>query len=337
MTDSKEQISPNWPTIFELASTIQAIDLNAPASHRKGGPNRRSVTHGLTPVPFPVKEGYFIATPEQIASLIVPKTEVGLDIKGFQRGKVNAHARKIAKSLLDGKEVPPILLSIFPDGKVYLDEGQHRCLASIIARKPLEVVVKKRTVEQARELFANQSRAKRLKSDDTLLTGNSAIELYLQDALTTDQHPWSSLVSAYPSPVRMTPTSMTLIVGSFVHNTMSLSTPWHTSRPTEAFDPRLADQLARLVQAFGNKTTNPLAFRAKSLRAITFAAVHIIRRNDNWLGHKDEERWLRHMPNFDFSRWAHILNREVELSLALVDHWNKRLPESRRVTPVTYR
>ena len=336
MTDSKEQISPNWPTIFELASTIQAIDLNAPASRRKGGPNRRSVTHGLTPEPFPVKEGYFIATPEQIASLIVPKTEVGIDIKGFQRGKVNAHARKIARALLEGKEMPPILLSIFPDGKVYVDEGQHRCLGSIIARMPLEVVVKRRTVEQARELFANQSRSKRLKSDDTLLTGSSAIELYLQDALTTDHHPWSSLVSAYPSPVRMTPTSMTLCVGAFAHNTMDMSVNAHTARPPEVFDPKHADQLARLFQAFGNKTTNPLAFRAKSLRAITFAAVHVFRRNDN-AQPKDEERWIRHMPNFDFSRWAHILNREVELSLALVDHWNKRLPEGRRVTPVTYR
>lgn len=337
MTASKDQISPNWPTVFELASTIQKIDLHAPSSRRKGGPNRRSVTHGLTPEPFPVQEGYFVATPEQIASLIVPKTEVGEEIRGFQRDKVNAHARKIARALLDGQEMPPILLSIFPDGKVYLDEGQHRALAAIIARKPLEVIVKRRTVAQARQLFANQSRAKALKSDNTLLTGNSAIELYLQDALTTDRHPWSPLVSAHPSATKMTPTSMVVCVGSFVHNTMILSSNFHTSRTEEEFDVARADKLSRLITCFGTRVTNPLAFRAKSLRAISFAAIYIIRRNEHWRGAKDEERWMRHMPAFDFSRYAHILNREVELSLALVDHWNKRLPQGRRVVPVTYR
>ena len=336
MTPMKDQISPNWPTIFELASTIQEINLNAPSSRRKGGPNRRVVTHGLTPEPFPIKEGFFVVTPEQIASLRVPRTEVGVEIRGFQREKINAHARKIAKALLDGKEMPPVECSIFPDGQVYVGEGQHRCLGAIIARKPLEVVVKKRTVDQARQLFANQSRAKKLKSDDTLMTGNSPVELYLQDALTSENHPWSPLVSAYPSQ-KMTPTSMVVCVGSFVHNTMSLSTTWHCSRTPEEFDSSLADQLGRLLYCFGTKTTNPWAFRAKSLRAISFAAIYIIRRNEHWLGNKDEERWLRHMPPFDFSRFAHILNREVELSLVLVDHWNKRLPEGRRVTPVTYR
>ena len=336
MTNIKDQISTNWPTVFELASTIQQIDLNAPAARRKSARNRPTVTHGLTPEPFPIKEGHFLATPEQIASLIVPRTEVSNNIKGFQREKVNSHARKIAKSMLDGKEMPLVELAILPDGTVVVVEGQHRCLGAIIARKPLEVIVKKRTVEQARQLFADQSRAKRLKSDNTLLTGNSAIELYLQDALTCDSHPWSPLVSAYPSPTKMTPTSMVLCAGCFTHNTMTLSINFHTSRTPEEFDANYANQLARLFYCFGTKTTNPLAFRAKSLRAVTFAAIHIFRRNDHAQS-KDEDRWLRHMPPFDFSRYAHVLNREVEMSLALVDHWNKRLPQNRRVVPVTYR
>jgi hypothetical protein len=335
MTPMKDQISPNWPTIFELASTIQEVNLYAPASRRTGGQNRRVVTHGLIPQPFPVQEGFFSVTPEQIASLRVPRTEVGSEIRGFQREKINVHARKIARALLDGAEMPPIECSIFPDEQVYVGEGQHRCLGAIIARKSLEVVVKRRSVEQARQLFANQSRAKKLKSDDTLLTGNSAIELYLQDALTREDHPWSPLVSAYPSQ-KMTPTSMVICVGSYVHNTMSLSTTLHTTRTPEEFYVRLADQLARLIACFGTKTTNPFAFRAKSLRAISFAGIHIFRRNEH-AQPGDEERWRRHMPTLEFARFVHILNREVELSLIMVDHWNKRLPEARRVTPVTYR
>ena len=128
MTPMKDQISPHWPTIFELASTIQQIDLHAPSARRKGGPNRRAVTHGLIPEPFPVQEGYFVVTPAQLASLKVPKIEVGADIKGFQRDKMNTHARKIARALLDGIEIPPITVSIFPDGEAYVGDGQHRAL-----------------------------------------------------------------------------------------------------------------------------------------------------------------------------------------------------------------
>jgi hypothetical protein len=336
MDSATGQISPNWPTIFELASSIQQIDLNAPSNMRKGGRNRAPVTKNLTPVPFPTKTGYFEVTPEQIASLRVPKIEVTDEVKGFQREKINQHARKIAKALLDGAEMPPILISVYPDGNAYVDDGQHRALGAIIARKNLEVVVKARTVDEARQLFANQGRARTLRSDDTLLTGNSAIELYLQDAVTSDNHPWSHLVSASASHSKMTPTSMVVCVGSFVFNTMTMSPNYFTSRDPNDFDTRVADKLARLITAFGNKTTNPMAFRAKSLRAISMAAIYIFRRNEHHQ-HSDEERWVRHMPSFDFGSYVHLMNREGELAIALVDHWNKRLPQNRRVTPTTYR
>ena len=43
------------------------------------------------------------------------------------------------------------------------------------------------------------------------------------------------------------------------------------------------------------------------------------------------------MPHFDFGKFPSLLNREQELAVALVDHWNKRLPEERKVKPWTYR
>jgi hypothetical protein len=337
MNPATDQLSSNWPTIFELASTIQQIDLHSPSGRRVGGGrNRAVVTKGLTPEPFPLKEGYFSVTPEQIASVRVPRVEVGETIKGFQRDKVNRHARKIARALIDGTELPPLMISIFPDGNAYVDDGQHRALGSVIARRSVEVVVKHRTVDQARQLFANQSRAKKLKSDDTLLTGNSAIELYLQDAVTSDDHPWTQLVTPYAAGRGMTPTSMVVCVGAFVFNTMTLSPTYFTSQDENDFDTRLADKLARLIEVFGVRTTNPLAFRAKSLRAITYSAIHIFRRNPNAKSN-DEDRWIRHMPLFDFGTYPHLLNREVELSLALVDHWNKRLPAERKVIPTSLR
>jgi hypothetical protein len=45
------------------------------------------------------------------------------------------------------------------------------------------------------------------------------------------------------------------------------------------------------------------------------------------------ERWIRHMPLFDFAKYPHLLGKEQELGLMMVEHWNKRLPAERKVHP----
>ena len=332
---TKNEISSTWPTIFELASTINYVDHNLLGRAGGGRKNANSVAMGLIPEPFPATEGYFVVSPAQLASLKVPKIEVGSDIKGFQRDKMNTHARRIARSLLDGIEVPPITVSIFPDGEAYIGDGQHRALGAIIAGKNLEVVVKRRTVEEARKLFAAQSKARKVKRDDTLLTGDSPIELYIQDALTSFDHPWSDLVAVSKSNTKMTPTTMATMLGSFVFNTFNQGVNYYTSKGEKDFDKKKADQLAKLVKSFGVRTTNPVAFRGVTLRAIANAATFVFQRNPNATT-KDEERWMKHMPSFDFSKFPHILTKEAELTAALVTHWNKRLPEERRVLPYTF-
>lgn len=337
MPELRDQLSPTWPTIFELASSIQQIDLNRlgrPGGMRKNAP---PVTQGLVPEPFPAKVGYFEATPEQIASLRVPKVEVGSEVKGFQREKINQHVRKIAAAMRDGEEMPPVILSIFPDGNVYVGEGQHRALAAIVVRQNLEVIVKRRTVDQARKLFTNQGKARGLRTDDILLTGDSPLELYIQDALTSDDHPWSHLVTqGRATNTRMTPTTMGMMVGAFVYNAFNQGVSYYTNRPDSDFDTKQADLLAELVTVFGNRSTNPFAFRGRTLRAIAYSATHVFRRNPATKGSEDVARWKRHMPQFDFAKYPHLLSREGELTMTLVEHWNKRLPEERRVKPYTY-
>lgn len=335
MTNPKDQLSPTWPTIFELASSIPMMDLTRAAKPGGGRKNAPPATQGLIPQEFPAREGYFEVTPEQIASLRVPKIEVSADVKGFQREKVNAHARKIARAILAGEEMPPLIISIFPDDKTYVDDGQHRALGAVLARKPLEVVVKRRSVEQARKLFASQGKAKAVRRDDTLLTGDSAIELYIQDALTTDTHAWSHLVAQTASSYRMSPTTMAMVVGQFVFNTMNNGINYFTTRDSNDFDSRLADKMAYLIDSFGTKNTNRMAFRATTLRAISKSAVYIFRRNPA-LKKNDWERWRTHMANFDFSKYPQMVNNEGQLALAMVEHWNKRLPEARRVKPYTF-
>ena len=330
MTDKiLADLSPNWPTIFELASQIPQT-----SSGGRGTKNAMPVTQGLTPEPFPATPGYREVSAEQIASLRVPKITVESEIKGFQREKVNSHARKVARALAAGEEMPPIMVSIFPDGLAYVDDGQHRALGAIIARKPLEVVVKHRTVDQARKLFTNQGKAKSLRSDDTLLVGDSPLELYIQDALTSTNHPWSGLVSVSGGGHgrRMTPTTMGQLVGSYVYNSLSTGVMSFTRRPHDEFDEKLGHQLAELIQSFGNSTTNTMAFKGRMLRSIAFAAIHIFRRNPN-VQDGDVERWKNHMPKFDFMKFPHLLAREQEMGVMMVEHWNKRLPEDRKVKP----
>lgn len=335
--NTKNDLSETWPTVFELAAQIPQVDLARVGKHPGGGKNRPPVTQGLIPQPFPVKEGYHESvTPEQLASLRVPTIEVNGDIRGFQREKANAHARKIARAMLDGEEMPPIIVSIFPDGKAYVGEGQHRALGAIIARKSLEVIVKKRTVEQARKLFANQGKAKSIRSDDTILSGDSVLELYIQDAVTSDGHPWSDLVAPYKSDRKMTPTTMAIIVGAYTYNTFNQGVNFYISRDPMAFDERLANELADLIRVFGNKVTNPLAFRGRSLRAISYAATMIFRRNPA-AQEGDFDRWRKHMATFDFSKYPHLLTKETEMAAALVDHWNKRLSDERKVKLNAYR
>jgi hypothetical protein len=328
MTNPKDQLSQNWPTVFELATTIPQIDLTT----SRGGKNRPPITQGLMPADFPLQEGYFQASPEQLASLKVPKIEVTDEVRGFQREKKNAHVRKIARAMLAGEEMPPLMVSIFEDGIAYVDDGQHRALASLLTRIPLDVVVKRRTVDQARKLFASQHKAARLRRDDTLLTGDSPLELYIQDALTSASHPWSSLVGMTATKYRMSPTTMAAAVGSFVYNSLSIGINDFIRRPENEFDDSLAAMLADLLHAFGTKVTNPVAFRGSVVRAITFAAIHIFRRNENAQVH-DVGRWMHHMSQFDFGKYPHLLGKEAQLSIELVNHWNKRLPAQRRVTP----
>jgi hypothetical protein len=327
MTSAKDQLSKNWPTIFELAATVPQINLVT----SRGGKNRPPITQGLVPEPFPAETGYFEATPEQLASLKVPKIEVTDEVRGFQREKKNAHVRNIARAMLDGKEMPPLMISIFEDGQAYVDDGQHRALASIFTRIPLEVVVKRRTVEQARQLFASQSKGAKLRRDETLLTGDSPLELYIQDALTSTNHPWSSLVGMGASRYRMSPTSMASSVGSYVYNSLSTSISEFVRRPDD-FDETRAASMADFLHAFGTKATNPVAFRGTSIRAITFAAIYIFRRNEN-VAINDVGRWMTHMPMFDFYKYPHLMGKEGQLAIEMVNHWNKRLPMARRVNP----
>lgn len=333
-------VKDDWPSIYDLASDIGTIDLHAPSKHRSSK-HRGPVTDGLKPKPFPMKEGYYSVTPEQVASLEVPVITIGNErVEGFQRDARDSktHARNVARALDEGKEFPPINVSIVKDehGKDHalVTDGSHRSVGSIIARKPVEVVVKRRTFDQAKQMFTDQRKSRKISSDQTILTGNSPLEHYIQDALTSDDHMWSDMISpnlAGGDRRRMTPICAAQCIGAYVFDSMNSSLSHYTGSSEKGFDISRADDLCELIQAFGNKTTNPLAFRSRSLKAITYAAVYIFHRNPSARS-SDFARWKEHMPKFAFEDYPHLLNKHSQLAAALVDHWNKRLPADRKVS-----
>lgn len=318
------------PTLFEIGQEIPNVDLTRPGARGRVSEGAGVIVDGLTPRPFPHQEGLLRVSPDQLASLKVPvlKTESG-EIKGFQREKALPHIRKMGRVLIRGGEFPPIAVSLDYDTyEPYINDGQHRALAAIAAGQSIEVVVKRRTLDQAKELFANQSKARKLTFDGTLMVGTSALERYVQDAVKNPTHAWHPLVGTGKAGVgggkSLTLTTMALAVGSYVHNTLNQGVNAHVERPAADFSEALADEMAGLIKAFGDRNTNPLAFRATSIRAISAAAVYIMRRGPVWPGRVD--RWNKHMPSFQFGVHMHLLGASDQAD-KLVIHWNKKLQE----------
>lgn len=325
----------SWPTVLEIASDIKQIDLDSPAPSHQAD-IKESVADGIKAKPFPMKEGYFKVTPAQIASLEVPIITIGDKVEGFQRDtrESKTHARKMAKAMLGGKDFPPIMVSTYKDDKgkthAIISDGSHRAVASLIARVPIEVVSKKRSFEDAKQMFADQRKQRKISSDQTILTGNSPLEHYIQDALTSDDHAWSGMITTQRDKRKITPITAAMCIGAYVHDSMNAGLNYYATKSEEEFDAAKADELLALIMAFGNKTTNPLAFRSNSLKAITHTAVYVFQRNENPQS-GDRARWMEHMPTFAFEDYPHLLAKHGQLMQALLEHWNRRLSANRKI------
>lgn len=313
--------------LYDICKPIKTVDLTLVQSSAR----RDSIVSGLKPAQVDPRQGLRHLTPAQLLSLEVPTlTREGDEFAGFQRPLDVNRARRIARALLRGIELPPIQVStIAGNGRLLLTDGQHRAVAAVMVRQQLESVVIPRTYEAAKELFANQGKGAKVNPNVLVLAGSSPFDEYVQDAVTCDGHIWSGIVGEGATRQRISPKQMSNMIQKYCMN--SLGQRGEGARPEE-FDQQLADELGLLVAAFGTKATNPAAFQPKSLTAITDAAVLIIRRRPEPVGlHRlDVERWRRWMPRFDFSSVAYL--RSKELTDALVGHWNKRLASDRRVT-----
>lgn len=315
-------------TIHEIAREMYVVQPGK-APGRILRPDSPRVTDGLRVRRAPVEEGLHTLTPEQMLSLHIQTVTVNGNVKGYQREADLHHARRVAHAMLEGKPFPPPILAVDGHGRISIVDGQHRVLGAVIARLPLEVLIKRLDKPTQAELFFGQRNAKTVDPNVLVLAGTSAYARYVQEALEDNRNPWNTITSANKSSkTRIKPYAMFQLLIRYVANTETGGARI-TPQVEERWDRGLADDLAPLIACFGNKQTHPLAFRPATVQAIGAAAMWVFRRGPE---HADNyERWQRHMPTFPFEEWLHIRTQRFMVG-HLLDHWNKRLSAERRVT-----
>jgi hypothetical protein len=329
-------------TYLSLYEILQGLSLGRGASIDRGG---KPATQNLKPEPFPTnREGVFKMKPEQLLSVRVPVARIrNGEIEGYQRVLVPMKARSMYRWLKANektyyKVLPAVEVSICEDHCAYYTDGQHRAAGGIMAKLPIKVIVTRRTFEEARQLFALQGRALRPSRNLLIIDSDGPFEEYIQDALTSNDHPWSRLISASQSggsKNRISVTTAYTLLRIYVagKNSPAGRDVGKNTDPTE-FDQSAADQFATLLAAFGTRQTNPLAFGSISLRAIAIAARAIFRNAAHEVVPDDQGRWIRLMPQFQFSTYLHLKN-STELANHLIRFWNKRLSDSRKIALIT--
>lgn len=272
---------------------------------------------------LPRKPGLYTLTPEQLLSVNIPHYSLNGNLEGYQQAFKLPQARAIARAMMEGRDLPVAEYSIGEDSVVNATDGQHRTIAAIIAGLPLDVRIKERSVVQQRQLYADQSKGRKPNKTTLILAGDGPYELYVLDALTSDAHPWSRIVSEFGSSARMSVPTMHSMLTAYVGNALS-DDPRQSPSVIDRFDSEVADELATDVLApFGTKTSNPLAWEAFRLRAIATAATLILRRSDDHAA--DLARWQKVMVRFPW-REQSIHRRAPDMADALIAHWNKQLP-----------
>jgi hypothetical protein len=321
----------NMPTIHDVASKIQRRDRKRGSRVRKSDP---VITLGLKPIPFKNEIGYRIIPPEELASLRIPRARLTANkIEGYQRAISIPHVFELAWAWEDGKEMPNLQISLDEFGNAYATDGQHRALAAIVRRQPLEAIVKQRTFQQQKNMFEGQTFAKKLSKDHMVLTGNDAMALYVQDALTNSRNPWYDMVSEKKNPHRISPAAMHRLVTMFGCNEAGAVTAQRAELVQRKFDPNAADYMAELIRVFGegsdgsfDKASNPVPYTAKNLNVMGQACLQIfIRASEYTEVHPgpDKERWRRHMTGFNWTSLQPLEQKQA--TQALLDFWNKKM------------
>lgn len=314
-------------TIGDIASTFRARS-------GAGKANKASpfITEGLTPAPLPRLDDDHVVVlpPEQILSLQVNALHVNESVLGYQRLPTSRALRRVdemTKAL--GRGVPLPDVQVTTDGEVV--DGVKRAIAHLALRRDMRVAPRDLSPAQRREIFANQGMSEKLTRDHAIWVANNPIAEYVRWAFLDPDSPWEGMVSQTSTKGKLSPAGLERLVGMYGTGAMLNSNEIQNRASVwDRFSVSRANQLARLLRAFGSAKTNPKAFHHTNLRAITSAAIVIILRDER-PGNID--RWDSHMPRFDFADRRYDLSpKSAERVELLLRHWNKRLSPERQVS-----
>jgi hypothetical protein len=308
-------------SVYKIGKTIQrSVD-------GRVNKNSPSIVEGLKPKKRILSEGYHVLSPDELAGLLIPTQEVSDGkIHGFQREAKKPHIRKASKAIAEGTIMPVAEIGIYQNSNWIVD-GQQRAFAAIIAGESLAVVARKMSAGQMHDLFANQQKQLRINPSLLVLSANDEFSEYVQDAATSSDHVWTNLVSSgISSSTKMNAKQAFDSIVMYVGDALGAHVARNIGHYT--FNREKADELGKLFSAFGTKKTNPVAYRPIAIKAITYSAILIIRRNGSTA--KDIDRWINHMPKFPFNEYMAI-TRSKDLSVMMIRHWNKRLQANSRI------
>lgn len=314
--------------LFQIAQDIPMEGLNRvkPGTSLATLPK---ITDGMHPKPLPRVPGLFSLEPEQLLNVLVEPISVNGRVEGYQREARPRDARGVANYLRDGGVLPVIELAIDGKGRIYCPDGFARILGAVIARLPVDVVIRRFNLQERGQLFSSQRYSRRISADVLTLADDGPFERYIQDAVAGGKdNPWAGFVSTgQKAKTRIAPFAMYQLLIRYVGNRdgtgavrLGIEDRWN---------PELANELFPLVRCFGTKATNPAAFKGTSLQGIGSAAMWVFRRNEHG-DPGDVARWQSHMPKFRFEDYPQ-LRTQKEWTAALVAHWNRGLRGRRRV------
>jgi hypothetical protein len=317
-----------FPTLLEVLKTVHPGGM--------GGDRKVhvSVVDGMNSAAVTRREGVHILAPEQLLAIRIPIQRVQGDIVGYQRHlraeKVRDFGRWIAEHRDNYLNLVPVIEVSWTGDHLFYTDGQHRAGGAVIARVPMRVLVTKRTEDEARHLFALQAKATRVSKNVLILNSNGNIEEYIQDAVTSTDHPWSNLIASGQSgnsKTRMSASTAFNILRVYAAKSKHMSA---TALDTERakFNKKDADELAVLISALGSKVNNPDAFAPSNLRAVAIVARAVFLEREPH--RNDRDRWIRKIGRFPFAQYGYVRNY-YEMSQKLVAYWNRNLPPERRV------
>ena len=281
---------------------------------------------GFTPKRTPRRHGLIKLTPEQLASLVVEVKDPTTN-EGYQRVLEHKQVAEMMAMIDKGALFPPPLLAFDADLGWVIVDGQHRALAHALSNEPLLCCLYlDMSVDQRRQLFRDQRKAKKVGANHQTLNEDSPLALLVQSVFTdpdTDLAYWSEIARCRA----MGENLMFLTMGAWLtkKNTRQMRTYESITINKESLE-----QLEQLGSLLREALKSPAAYKtnwkAYRVRAVTRLALAI------WSQCKTPEqqdaaaeRWGRVFPKFDWNEHQHLTSQSTIVPMLIQQVWNKRL------------